>query len=118
MIKHHSPLATPVLLLALQLVCAPAGLGSVSASTAAGADTQDQTVANAPTQPAAAGISQGKTVLLDVPEIAERVNQVVVNVRSLSEAGENLGSGFIVDQRGLIATNFHLISNSEPRRGR
>ena len=60
---------------------------------------------------------QGKTVVLDVPTIAERVNEVVVNVRSSSEGGENLGSGFIIDQRGLIATNFHLISNAEPRRG-
>jgi S1-C subfamily serine protease len=60
---------------------------------------------------------QGKTVVLDVPMIAERVNEVVVNVRSSSEGGENLGSGFIIDQRGLIATNFHLISNAEPRRG-
>lgn len=61
--------------------------------------------------------TQGKTVLLDVPAIAERVNEVVVNVRSISEGGENLGSGFIIDQRGFIATNFHLISNAEPRRG-
>lgn len=61
--------------------------------------------------------AQGKTIVLDVPTIAERVNEVVVNVRSNAEGGENLGSGFIVDQRGLIATNFHLISNAEPRRG-
>jgi len=63
------------------------------------------------------GVSQAKTVVLDVPAIAERVDDVVVNVRSSSENGENLGSGFIIDQRGLIATNFHLISNAEPRRG-
>jgi len=63
------------------------------------------------------GQAQGKTVLLDVPAIAERVNEVVVNVRSSAEGGESLGSGFIIDQRGLIATNFHLISNAEPRRG-
>ena len=62
--------------------------------------------------------AQGKTVVLDVPLIAERVNEVVVNVRSSAEGGENLGSGFIIDQRGLIATNFHLISNTEPRRFR
>src|SRR5437773_2917273 len=65
------------------------------------------------TQPA----PQGKTLVLDVPSIAERVNEVVVNVRSSSEGGENLGSGFIIDQRGSIATNFHLISHAEPRRG-
>ena len=60
---------------------------------------------------------QAKTVLLDVPSIAERVNEVVVNIRSTSEAGESLGSGFIIDQRGFIATNFHLISSAEARRG-
>jgi len=59
---------------------------------------------------------QTKTVLLDVPAIAERANEVVVNIRSRSEEGENLGSGFIIDQRGLIATNFHLINASESRR--
>src|SRR6185503_10988334 len=67
--------------------------------------------------PGQAAATQGKTLVLDVPTIAERVNEVVVNVRSSSEGGENLGSGFIIDQRGLIATNFHLISNTEPRRG-
>jgi serine protease Do len=58
----------------------------------------------------------GPMVLLDVPAIAERVNEVVVNIRSLSENGESVGSGFIIDQKGLIATNFHLVSSSEPRR--
>jgi serine protease Do len=58
---------------------------------------------------------QNKVVLLDITEIAERVNEVVVNIRSLSEGGESLGSGFIIDQRGLIVTNFHLISNTQPR---
>ena len=59
---------------------------------------------------------QGKMVLLDIPSIADRINDVVVNVRSSSDSGENLGSGFIIDQKGLIVTNFHLISNSGQQR--
>jgi serine protease Do len=55
-------------------------------------------------------------VVLDIPGIAERVNPVVVNIRSTAEGGENLGSGFIIDKRGLIITNFHLIAGYEPRR--
>ncbi|HXG63994.1 MAG TPA: trypsin-like peptidase domain-containing protein [Blastocatellia bacterium] len=58
---------------------------------------------------------QGKMMVLDIPEIAERVDQVVVNVRSTGAGGENLGSGFIIDPKGLIVTNFHLISASERR---
>jgi hypothetical protein len=34
---------------------------------------------------------QTKTVLLDIPEIAERVNKVVVNIRSLSDSGRISG---------------------------
>src|SRR5262249_13424287 len=43
----------------------------------------------------------------------DRVNPVVVNIKSTAENGENLGSGFIVDPKGLIVTNFHLISNTD-----
>jgi serine protease Do len=63
-----------------------------------------------------APVGQTKSVLLDIPAIAERVNRVVVNVRSNSASGENLGSGFIIDASGFIVTNFHLIAAAEPRR--
>ena len=69
MIKRHSLVATPVLFLALLVVHTPAGVGSVPARAGV---TRDQTVANSPRQPAAATVPQGKTVLLDVPDIAER----------------------------------------------
>jgi serine protease Do len=51
-----------------------------------------------------------KQALLDIPDIVERLNPSVVNVRAIGPSGENLGSGFIIDPSGLIVTNFHLIS--------
>jgi serine protease Do len=77
-----------------------------------GPQTQAVSTDNAPRQTAA----QPRMVLLDIPDIVERINDVVVNIRSVSEGGEGVGSGFIIDKSGLIATNFHLISNSDARR--
>ncbi|HEU4390743.1 MAG TPA: trypsin-like peptidase domain-containing protein [Blastocatellia bacterium] len=54
--------------------------------------------------------------MVDVPAIVERVNPIVVNVRSSGDSGENLGSGFIIDPRGLIITNLHLITANDSRR--
>lgn len=85
--------------------------------------TQDKSALNrqsepvpASPRPSVAATQPGKMVVLDVTGIAERLNDSVVNVRSAGEGGENLGSGFIIDGKGLIATNFHLISASEQRR--
>ena len=80
---------------------------------------QDKTSASRQSEPALSAqraAQPGKMIVLDVTDIAERVNDWVVNVRSVSKNGENLGSGFIIDPKGLIATNFHLVSASEQRR--
>jgi serine protease Do len=53
------------------------------------------------------------TVLLDVPDIADKVNPVVVNIKCTMSDGESLGSGLIIDAKGLIVTNLHIISNKE-----
>jgi S1-C subfamily serine protease len=95
-----------ILLLAAAALAAPAAVVSRQDKTAA-AQTAPRAAADAP-RPA--------MLVLDVTGIAERVNDVVVNVRSLAEGGENLGSGFIIDSKGLIATNFHLINAAEGRR--
>jgi serine protease Do len=103
--------------IALALLTLPVAAHQTSAAG------QDKTAANRQSEPTAVGqrpavatVQPGKMLVLDVTDIAERINDSVVNVRSASEGGENLGSGFIIDQKGLIATNFHLISASEPRR--
>lgn len=85
------------------------------AAPAANVARQEKAAA-VPVVPRPAAIDQGKMLVLDVTGIAERVNDVVVNVRSLAEGGENIGSGFIIDPKGLIATNFHLINAAEGRR--
>ena len=97
----------------LTLVLAAVTLAAQAANVA----RQEQTAAAQSTpRPAAATDTRPAMLVLDVSGIAERLNDVVVNVRSLAEGGENLGSGFIIDAKGLIATNFHLINAEEGRR--
>jgi serine protease Do len=100
--------------LAIFIAAVPGEAGSIRRDTDRLAEVQ---VKEQPQQkpPAAASGGPGM-VMLDIPGIAERVNEVVVNVRSNAGGGENVGSGFIIDSKGLIVTNFHLIANTESRR--
>ena len=97
----------------LALILAAAALAAPVANVA----RQEKTAAaqSAP-RPAATDTPRPAMLVLDVSGIAERLNDVVVNIRSVAEGGENLGSGFIIDPKGLIATNFHLINAEEGRR--
>jgi serine protease Do len=105
MIKIHRALSVMLVVISLAL------------TATANAARQEKTAAAAVTpRPATTNDTPAKMLVLDVTGIAERVNDVVVNVRSLAEGGESLGSGFIIDSKGLIATNFHLINAAEGRR--
>lgn len=104
----------PIALALLVLPAASHSLTAINQEKAAVSRQSDS--AMSAQRPATASAQPGKMVVLDVTDIAERVNDWVVNVRSVSESGENLGSGFIIDPKGLIATNFHLINASEQRR--
>jgi serine protease Do len=101
---------------ALILTTSALAVPVANVATIANVARQEKTAVAAPASRPAAAAEQGKMLVLDVTGIAERVNDVVVNVRSLAEGGESLGSGFIIDPKGLIATNFHLINASEGRR--
>jgi serine protease Do len=93
-------------------------LAQFSATATANIDSATHTqTARDPAPPVTQSRPQVKSSFPDVPEIAERVNDVVVNVRSVSAAGESLGSGFVIDAKGLIVTNFHLIAGGERGRG-
>lgn len=60
---------------------------------------------NSPTQAPA-----NNMLVLNVADIAEKANGAVVNIQSSGgEGGTSFGSGFFVNNEGLIATNFHVI---------
>jgi serine protease Do len=49
-------------------------------------------------------------LVLDVPTIVDNVKAVVVSIQSpAEEGGTSHGSGFLIDDTGLIVTNFHVI---------
>lgn len=51
----------------------------------------------------------GPHVQLSPTDIAARSSSAIVRI----EAGEGVGTGFIVDQRGLVATNLHVVAGNE-----
>jgi S1-C subfamily serine protease len=42
----------------------------------------------------------------------EEINPGVVTIRILSEEGNGLGSGFVIDEDGHIITNYHVVQNA------
>jgi 2-alkenal reductase len=42
-------------------------------------------------------------------QLYEQANPGVVAIRVLTESGESLGSGFVIDQEGHIVTNYHVV---------
>ncbi|MBL8148840.1 MAG: trypsin-like peptidase domain-containing protein [Blastocatellia bacterium] len=49
-------------------------------------------------------------IVLNVADIADQANKFVVNIQSTTEdGGTSYGSGFFVEENGLIVTNYHVI---------
>src|SRR5258708_11838373 len=55
------------------------------------------------------------TVVLDVASVAEKLEPVVVNIKAFGSGGSSSGSGFVMGSKGLIVTNFHVISGAEKK---
>ena len=51
--------------------------------------------------------------LSGLPALYEKVNPGVVSIRTLTEEGEGLGTGFIWDEQGHVVTNFHVVRGAE-----
>src|SRR5690349_6933399 len=60
-------------------------------------------------------LSSAPTVVLDVAAVAEKLDPVVVNIKAFGSGGSSSGTGFIINSKGLIVTNFHVISGSEKK---
>ena len=63
-----------------------------------------------------AGASAEEPVALSVKEVAAKVRPSVVVISFAGREGsrQGLGTGFVIDKSGLIATNLHVIGEARP----
>ncbi|MCH8922172.1 MAG: trypsin-like peptidase domain-containing protein [Planctomycetes bacterium] len=50
---------------------------------------------------------------LSLPDLIEKVEPSVVLIRVTGAGGKGVGSGFVVDRRGYIATNYHVVEGAQ-----
>lgn len=65
--------------------------------------------------PVEEGITTVKTVVIDegdLPSLYNEINPGVVTIRTLSEVGDSLGTGFVWDREGHIVTNYHVVESA------
>jgi putative serine protease PepD len=62
-----------------------------------------------PTGAPAAGAPESGAAALDVPALYRRVAPAVVAVHAVGASAEGGGSGFVVDARGHVVTNHHVV---------
>jgi putative serine protease PepD len=77
-------------------------------------DADDDSSAAA--RPAASGASTTARPASDVADIYERTRPGVVDVRVTLDGGQATGSGFVIDERGTIVTNEHVVDDARTAR--
>ena len=88
-------------------------LAMLAAAVTAGVD---RSRADPPAADAASGVVAGTTDTTRVPDLAKRVRGSVVVVTHEGRDGgrQGLGTGFVIDAAGLIATNLHVAGEGRP----
>jgi S1-C subfamily serine protease len=57
--------------------------------------------------------AQSPVLPLPLPDLIERVEAAVVRIDVKSAAGDSVGSGFVVGQKGIVVTNHHVIAGAK-----
>lgn len=111
-------LAVVVIILALASMACSMSLGSrspsVQVSTPAAVPTLSSgegAVEVVPPQPGTGLDAVASSELLT--NLYERVNQGVVSIQTVTDAGESAGSGFVIDKDGHVVTNLHVVEGAQ-----
>jgi putative serine protease PepD len=102
--SHRRTFAT----LAAALALGAGGGGAAALTLDGGANTVERVTTTAPATQAA-NAANGSA--LSVNEIAKRSKQGVVDIRVTQGSSRAEGSGFVIDKRGDIVTNQHVVSS-------
>lgn len=67
---------------------------------------------NATLDPTGFVAERGSASALSMPDLIEKVEPSIVRVVVQTDGGEGHGSGFVIDDSGLIVTNFHVVEGA------
>jgi len=100
-----------VALMTMSCVLLPESLFSSSAGSAVSENTSEEAVQT--TVEKIESVEETGALESELPVLYEQVNPGVVSIRTLTEEGEGLGTGFVWDTEGHVVTNFHVVRSAE-----